>query len=295
MNVVTSRRSCVRGSSWWVIALSLSSPACVSIYLGDEPVAEVTTPPDREEDDTAVSSPTPILEPTPTPEPTPTLEPTPTVTPTPGPTPTPTAVPVVDADGDGVDASLDCNDADPSVAPGFPELCNDSIDSNCDGEPSDGCPACNVEALQASLTLYVDGEEVRAGESIDPRVPILFRTSLKNTCTVDAILESDTICFAEMKIYESFTGAQLWEYHRDESSDAIASFQDDCSELDSVAIIPPGRSIAVEWLWFQMDDNGVFVKPATGYYVEAEWVSNQEVVRTFSLNNCASPTTFCAQ
>ena len=39
---------------------------------------------------------------------------------------------VVDADGDGATAEVDCDDADPAVHPGADELCNE-IDDNCDG------------------------------------------------------------------------------------------------------------------------------------------------------------------
>jgi len=39
---------------------------------------------------------------------------------------------VVDADGDGATAAVDCDDADPSVHPGAVELCNE-VDDNCDG------------------------------------------------------------------------------------------------------------------------------------------------------------------
>ena len=42
-----------------------------------------------------------------------------------------------DLDGDGEDAGTDCNDADPTVFTGAPELC-DAVDSNCDGSLVDG-------------------------------------------------------------------------------------------------------------------------------------------------------------
>gem|GEM_PF-2723965 len=38
-----------------------------------------------------------------------------------------------DLDNDGVDRNHDCNDADPHVGPGMPEVPNNQVDENCDG------------------------------------------------------------------------------------------------------------------------------------------------------------------
>ncbi len=43
-----------------------------------------------------------------------------------------------DVDGDGHNASVDCDDSDPSVYPGAPDPCGDGIDANCDGRDTCG-------------------------------------------------------------------------------------------------------------------------------------------------------------
>ena len=41
----------------------------------------------------------------------------------------------LDLDGDGACGDVDCDDADPGIGPGFPDLPGNSLDEDCDGEP----------------------------------------------------------------------------------------------------------------------------------------------------------------
>ncbi|MCA9670289.1 MAG: putative metal-binding motif-containing protein, partial [Myxococcales bacterium] len=58
----------------------------------------------------------------------------------------------VDNDGDGAfvgggvaSGQPDCNDSDPNIAPGKPEICGDGIDNNCNGTIDDGCPGVDCK------------------------------------------------------------------------------------------------------------------------------------------------------
>ncbi len=48
----------------------------------------------------------------------------------------------LDSDNDHYIACEDCNDSDPAVNPGTAEICNDSIDNNCDGSSDCADPTC---------------------------------------------------------------------------------------------------------------------------------------------------------
>jgi hypothetical protein len=59
-----------------------------------------------------------------------------------GTTSTDTAQPAIDADGDGYFLPWDCNDADPTIHPDYPEQCSDGIDNDCDGLVDGADPEC---------------------------------------------------------------------------------------------------------------------------------------------------------
>ena len=67
-----------------------------------------------------------------------------------------------DADGDGVPASLDCNDSDPSVNPFMGDFCGDGVDNNCNGEADEGCSGGTCGNAQIN-----PGEECDDGNTTD--------------------------------------------------------------------------------------------------------------------------------
>ncbi|MBI3449868.1 MAG: hypothetical protein HY049_13250 [Acidobacteria bacterium] len=59
--------------------------------------------------------------------------------------------PQTDADLDGYGAACDCNDADPAISPGSPEVVCDGVDNNCDGSVDEGqAPPDEVGATVAA-------------------------------------------------------------------------------------------------------------------------------------------------
>jgi hypothetical protein len=66
-----------------------------------------------------------------------------------------------DADGDGVPWCDDCNDDDPNVRPGVPEICGNNLDDNCDGVIDEGCPVNDGgvgDAAEAGVADAVEGD-----------------------------------------------------------------------------------------------------------------------------------------
>jgi uncharacterized protein (TIGR03382 family) len=69
-----------------------------------------------------------------------------------------------DADGDGHNTSVDCDDTDASVYPGAPDPCGDGVDADCDGD--DMCGA--VTGPDGSVPTGVDAGVGSADDPSDP-------------------------------------------------------------------------------------------------------------------------------
>ncbi|MEC7984828.1 MAG: MopE-related protein [Myxococcota bacterium] len=111
---------------------------------------------------------------------------------------------VCDADGDGVSASQDCNDDDPSVYPGATELC-DNIDNDCNDIIDD------IAADSLEGTIYY--EDVDADGYGNEEVSI-------NSCTVP---EGYTAIDAEDPLYDC----------DDSNSDINPNADEICDEIDN--------------------------------------------------------------
>ena len=73
-----------------------------------------------------------------------------------------------DADGDGFAAcGADCDDGDPEVHPGAPEVCGDGVDQDCSGLPDDG-PGCDCrEVLRGQRRYHVCNRPASWAESME--------------------------------------------------------------------------------------------------------------------------------
>ena len=71
----------------------------------------------------------------------------------------------VDADGDGHDSDVDCNDANPAVHPDADEDCN-GVDDNCDGTIDEGCDDDDDSTL-------TDDDDATGDDDDDSTAPIL--------------------------------------------------------------------------------------------------------------------------
>ena len=74
----------------------------------------------------------------------------------------------VDADGDGVPASEDCDDGDPTISPELPEVCDNGVDDNCDGAAPECRDVGAVALNDADHGWLGPGANARFGAAVAP-------------------------------------------------------------------------------------------------------------------------------
>lgn len=89
-----------------------------------------------------------------------------------------------DADGDGFSTANDCNDADPNVFPGAPELCN-GLDDACDGPTVGDEDADNDGTLDCTVCAQTPFWALTAGQSGAALNQSLYLGMVQPTCTYD--------------------------------------------------------------------------------------------------------------
>ncbi|MDP2307099.1 MAG: LamG-like jellyroll fold domain-containing protein [Pseudomonadota bacterium] len=161
---------------------------------------------------------------------------------------------IVDADGDGVVATLDCNDGDPSVYPGAAELCDNDIDDDCD--PTTNCDDLCVDAFEFPSTcgdvplfsgaeplLYWDGSGIGSGRLLDST------TSGYDGTIVGSVTSGTGVAGASIELNGVNTGASVdpgdptrWTVSQWVRPDAFPS-----SDLDFLTSLGNGTTSYTGW------------------------------------------------
>lgn len=104
-----------------------------------------------------------------------------------------------------IETSGDCNDNDPDRSPGLPEICNDGIDNNCDGNIDEGCaPPADCDGVDlvipvASQDEYYAEESITSDATITNGQDILFAAQDEIDLGAGFEVEAGAVFIAEIE------------------------------------------------------------------------------------------------
>jgi len=195
-----------------------------------------------------------------------------------------------DLDGDGVTPQTDCNDANPRVHPGAPELCGNGLDDNCDGLADESCPQCtdvDQDGYYAQIGCgFVDCDD--ANPAINPGAVESCGDGVDNDCDG---LKDEADANDAATYYQDFDGDGYGDPFYTQTGcnppDGYSAIGGDCD--DNTASINPGRYELCNGIDDNCDD---LVDNDCSNRVCAE----QETADfEFCMNDCNESPTICLQ
>jgi hypothetical protein len=88
--------------------------------------------------------------------------------------------PCIDEDGDGHCVPADCDDSNANIHPKAPELCDNGIDDNCNGQTDEGCGNVCIDNDQDGHCIPADCND--ANTNVHPRAPEICGNGIDDNC-----------------------------------------------------------------------------------------------------------------